>query len=269
MTAAQDFSLAELMIVAAAETWRGDGELLASGIGTLPRLAAGLAKLTFGDGLMLTDGEAYLLEDPLPLGPRAEGVPPFAGWMPYARVFDGLWSGKRHAMVTPVQVDRWAQANISALGPDFNRPKVQMLGVRGFPGNSISHRNSFFLTSHTKRVFVEGEVDVVSSAGFSDKRWPDGMKRPEIQIGIVVTDLCVMDFDGPEHAARVRSLHPGVSFEDVQAATGFPLLKADGIGTTPAPTAEQLAIIARLDPTNLRAQALKGNPPGVRAAAAT
>lgn len=268
MTAVADFSLAELMIAAAAEAWRGDGELLASGVGTLPRLAAGLAKLTIEDGLMLTDGEAYLLEDPQPLGPRGDGVPPFAGWMPYARVFEGLWSGKRHAMVTPVQVDRWAQANISALGPDFRRPKVQMLGVRGFPGNSVSHRNSFLLTSHSKRAFVEGEVDVVSSAGFSDKHWPEGMKRPTIRIGIVVTDLCVMDFDGPDHAARIRSLHPGVSFDEVQAATGFPLLAIDGLATTPAPTSEQLAIIARLDPTNLRAQALKGNPPGVRAAAA-
>ena len=268
MTAAQDFSLAELMIVAAAEAWRGDGELLASGIGTLPRIAAGLAKLTFEDGLLLTDGEAFLLEDPLPLGPRAEGVPPFAGWMPYSRVFDGLWSGKRHAMVTPVQVDRWGQANISALGDDFSKPKVQMLGVRGFPGNSISHKNSFLLTSHNKRAFVEGKVDVVASAGFSDNLWPAGMKRPEIRIGIVVTDLCVMDFGGPGHAARVLFLHPGVSFEDVQAATGFPLIGAGSMVTTPAPTAAQMAIIARLDPTNLRAQALKGNPPGVRAAAA-
>lgn len=268
MTAVEDFSLAELMIAAAAEAWRGDGELLASGVGTLPRLAAGLAKLTIEDGLLLTDGEAYLLEDPQPLGPRGEGVPPFAGWMPYSRVFEGLWSGKRHAMVTPVQVDRWAQANISALGPDFGKPKVQMLGVRGFPGNSVSHRNSFLLTSHSKRAFVEGEVDVVSSAGFSDKRWPDGMKRPAIRIGIVVTDLCVMDFDGPDHAARVRSLHPGVSFDEVQAATGFPLLAIDHLGTTPSPTSVQLETIAGLDPTNLRAQALKGNPPGVRAAAA-
>lgn len=261
-----EFSLAELMIVAAAEAWRNDGELLAHGIGTLPRLAVSLAKLTIEDGLLLTDGEAYAIEDPVPLGQKQENRA-LAGWMPYSRVFDSVWSGRRHAMVTPVQVDRWGQGNISALG-DFSRPKVQMLGVRGFPGNSICHKNSFLLTSHTKRTFVEGEVDVVSSVGYSDKRWPDGMKRPDIQIGLLVTDLCVMDFGGPNHAARVLSLHPGVSFEDVQAATGFPLLKADDLHVTPAPTREQLAIIAKYDPNNLRASALKGNPPGIRPAAA-
>lgn len=266
MTEVRDFSLAELMIVAAAEAWRNDGELLAHGIGTLPRLAVGLAKLTFGDGLLLTDGEAFTIEDPIPLGTRGD-KPALAGWMPYSRVFDALWSGRRHAMVTPVQLDRWGQANISCLG-DFNKPKVQMLGVRGFPGNSISHKNSMLLTGHSTRSLIAGEVDVVASVGFGEKRWPDGMKPLDINIGLIVTDLCVMDFNGPDHAARVLSLHPGVSFEDVQAATGFPLLKSETMGTTPSPTAEQLAIIEHLDPSNLRAAALKGNPPGVRALAA-
>jgi glutaconate CoA-transferase subunit B len=35
---------------------------------------------------------------------------------------------------------------------------------------------------------------------------------------------------------------------------------------TPLPTAEQLSIIRRLDPHNLRATVLKGNPPAARAA---
>src|SRR5690606_23617637 len=116
-------------------------------------------------------------------------------WMPYSRVFDALWSGRRHAMVTPVQLDRWGQANISCLG-DFNKPKVQMLGVRGFPGNSISHKNSMLLTGHSTRSLIAGEVDVVASVGFGEKRWPDGMKPLDINIGLIVTDLCVMDFNG-------------------------------------------------------------------------
>lgn len=266
MTTVQDYTLAELIIAAAARAWLGEGEVLATGIGPLPRLAAGLAKLTFASGLMLTDGEAYLVEDPVPLGPRGDHEPKFSGWMPYSRVFDSVWSGRRHAMVTPVQVDRYGQGNISALGGDFRKPKVAMLGVRGFPGNSISHRNSMFLPNHSKRTFVEGEVDVVASVGYNPRNWPEGTKPAEVKLGIVVTDLCVFDFNGPGHAARVLLLHPGVSFDAVQEATGFPLLRAEGIATTPAPTRDELAIIARLDPHNIRASVLKGNPPGVRAA---
>ncbi|MNG38052.1 hypothetical protein D3C84_1255990 [compost metagenome] len=62
------------------------------------------------------------------------------------------------------------------------------------------------------------------------------------------------------------SLHPGVSFEQVQSATGFSLLKIDNLLTTPAPTEEQLEIIRRLDPHDLRASVIKNNPPGVRTA---
>ncbi|WP_323006696.1 ketoacid CoA transferase [Pseudorhodobacter sp.] len=267
MTNTPDFTLAELMIVAAADAWREDGELLAHGIGTLPRIAVGLAKLTMNDNLLMTDGEAYLTEAPIVLGSSASERPGFVGWSPFHRIFDILWSGRRHAMVTPVQIDRWAQGNISCLG-DFAKPKVQMLGVRGFPGNSISHRNSMLVTSHTKRTFVEGEVDVVSSVGYSNKHWPDGMTPPEILFGLVISDLCVMDFNGPDHAARVISLHPGVSFDHVQANTGFPLIAAPGMAETKAPTAEDLAIIRKLDPQDMRGATIKGNPPGIRAAAA-
>lgn len=260
-----EFSLAELVIVAAAEAFRGGGEVLATGIGPLPRIAVGLAKLTFAPEILMTDGEAYLVEEPVPLGPRNGCQPRHSGWMPYGRVFDSVWSGRRHAMVTPVQVDRWAQGNIAALG-DLKKPKVQLLGVRGFPGNSISHRNSMFLPSHTRRTFIEGEVDVVASVGFSDRRWPAGVRPLPVDIGIVVTNLCVMDFKGPDHAARVVALHPGVTFEEVQAETGFPLIRADHVRMSAAPSDEQLAIIRRLDPTGIRASVIKGNPPGLRAA---
>lgn len=266
MTNATDFTLAELVVCAAAEAWRGGGEVLATGIGPLPRIAAGLAKLTFAPEILMTDGEAFLVEEPVPLGPRGDYKPRYSGWMPYSRVFDSVWCGRRHAMVTPVQVDRWGQGNIAALG-DLKKPKVQLLGVRGFPGNSISHRNSMFLPSHTKRTFIEGEVDVVASVGFADRRWPEGVKKLPVDIGIVVTNLCVMDFNGPDHAARVVTLHPGVGFEEVQGETGFPLTRAETVATTPAPTEEQLAIIRRLDPTGIRAGVIKGNPPGVRQAA--
>ena len=51
------YTLAELCIAAAAEAWRHDGEVLASGMGLLPRLAASLAKLTFNPALLMTDSE--------------------------------------------------------------------------------------------------------------------------------------------------------------------------------------------------------------------
>lgn len=262
----QPYSLAELMICAASEAFADDGEVLATGIGVLQRLAASLAMLNSNAELMMTDSEAFMVAEPVPLGPRGGYQPKFDSWMGFSRIFDNVWSGKRHALVGPVQIDRFGQANISCIG-DHAKPKSQMLGVRGFPGNSISHANSFLVPSHNKRVFVDGEVDVVASVGYNPERLARGWSLDDIDIRRIITDLCVLDFQGPDRQMRIRSLHPGVTADEVQAATGFPLHVPDDIPTTAAPTLEQLILIQQLDPHNLRASQLKDNPQGVRARA--
>jgi glutaconate CoA-transferase subunit B len=159
-------------------------------------------------------------------------------------------------MVGPTQIDCFGQANISMVGSDYRQPKVQMLGVRGFPGNSISHANSFFVPAHSPKVFVAGEVDMVASIGYNPARLPRGYAMDDIDIRMVVTNLCTMDFGGPGHTLRLRSLHPGVSAAQVQEATGFPIDIPADVALTPAPTAKELALLAQLDPHNLRATAL-------------
>ncbi|PWR17554.1 CoA-transferase subunit beta [Zavarzinia compransoris] len=262
------YTLAELCIAAAAEAWRGNGEVLASGIGLVPRLAASLAKASFAPELMMTDGEAYLVEAPVPVGKRGAYVPQVEGCMTYARVFDVVYRGHRHAMTGPVQVDRFGQQNISAVG-DYRRPKAALLGVRGIPGNTINHINSMFVPNHSTRVFVSGEVDMVSGVGYNPARLGGGRSDRFVDLRLIVTDLAVLDFGGADHAIRVRHLHPGIGFDQVQAATGFPLEGRESATETPAPTAEQLHLIRNLlDPHDVRATVFKENPPGDRRRAA-
>lgn len=251
-----DIALVDRIICAAARAWQHDGEVLATGIGIVPRLAASLCMASLNPDLMMTDSEAWLVSEPVPVGPRGEYRVKREGWMGFSRIFDNVWGGKRHAMVGPTQVDRFGQANISMVGDDYRHPKVQMLGVRGFPGNSINHANSFFVPSHNRKVFVSGEVDMVASIGYNPARLPRGYRLDEIDIRQVITNLCVMDFGGPAHQLQLVSLHPGVSVADVQEATGFPLHVPDTLGETPAPAAAELDLLARLDPRNLRAAAL-------------
>lgn len=263
-----DYTLAELCIVAAAEAFRHDGEVLATGIGVIPRLAASLAMKSFNPDLMMTDSEAFLLSEPNPLGARGDGfVQANETWMGFSRIFDNVWSGRRHAMLGPTQIDRFGQSNTSALGGTYRQPKVMMLGARGFPGNSISHPNSFFVPAHSRKVFVAEECDFVSSIGYNPARLPQGRTLDEVDIRRVVTDLCVMDFGGAGHRMRLLSLHPGIAVEQVRENTGFELEIGADIPVTAAPTPEQLAIIAALDPHNQRAQQIKGNPPGDRSGA--
>ena len=261
-----DVTLAELCIFACSEAFRNNGEIVATGVGPVPRLAAGLAKLTHTPELMMTDGEAYLVEQPVPIGPRKYEDRKPAGHLPFSRFFDSaVWSGRRHAMVTPTQLDRFGQINLSYLGGTYDKPKTQMLGVRGFPGNTIYHPNSFFFPAHSARTFVP-EVDMVSGVGYNPAKRVPGGNYSGVDLRLIVTNLCVMDFGGKDNAIRVVSLHPGVTFDEVQAATGFPLEKADDLKVTPLPGAEELAIIAKLDPHNIRASVIKDNPPAERAA---
>lgn len=248
--------LVDRIICAAARAWAHDGEVLATGIGVVPRLAASLAKLSINPDLMMTDSEAWLVSEPVPVGPRRGYQIKRETWMGFSRIFDNVWSGKRHAMVGPTQIDRWGQANISMIGSDYARPKAQMLGVRGFPGNSINHANSFFVPNHNPKVFVTGEVDMVASVGLNPARLARGWSLDEIDLRQIITNLCVMDFGGPGRSVRLVSLHPGVTAEQVQAATGFPVFVPENVPETPAPTVEELALIARLDPAGVRASAL-------------
>lgn len=261
-----DFSLAELCIAAGADIFRDETpEVFCTLIGLVPRLAGSLAKSTFLPGLMMSDGEYYFVCEPVPVGKRGDYVPKKEGDIGYERVFDLIAKGDRHAFVGPVQADKFGQMNLSIIG-DYAKPKVTMLGVRGLPGNTVNNRTSMFFPSHNKKALVAGEVDMVSGAGYNPDRYPGGKFPPGLDHRRILTNLCVMDFEGQNHAIRVRSLHPGVTFDEVQENTGFELLKAKSLGETPAPTSEQLEIIARLDPHNLRASVFKDNPPGRKAA---
>jgi glutaconate CoA-transferase, subunit B len=257
-------TLVDLCIVACSEAFRDNGEIVATGVGPVPRLAASLAKVTHTPELMMTDGEAYLVEQPVPIGPRRYDDRKPAGHLPFSRFFDSaVWTGRRHAMVTPTQLDRFGQINLSYMGGTYRQPKTQMLGVRGFPGNTIYHPNSFFFPAHSPRVFVN-EVDMISGVGFNPAKRVAGGNYSAVDLRLIVTNLCVMDFGGPDHAIRVIALHPGVEFDQVQDATGFALAKGE-IVETPLPTAEQIEIIASFDPHGLRAGAIKDNPPARRA----
>lgn len=264
---ASDFSLAELAIVAASETFRNETpEVFATLIGTLPKLAGYLARETFLPGMMMSDGQYYLAAEPVPVGPRPDYVVKREGRIGYERVFTIVAKGNRHAFVGPVQADQYGQMNLSCIG-DYAAPKVTMLGVRGLPGNTVNNRTSMFFPNHSTRALVAGEVSMVSGAGYNPARYPDGKYPVGLDHRLIITNLCVLDFEGPNHAIRVRSLHPGVSFEDVQEQTGFSLFRPDAIPETTAPTQAQLDIIAKYDPHNLRAAIFKDNPAGRRAAA--
>lgn len=248
-------TLADICVVACAEAFRGDGEILASPIGTIPMLGARLARASFEPDLLLTDGEAYLVANDLPVGP---GPYPklIEGFMPYRSVFDMVWAGRRHVMMGATQIDRYGNQNIACIGP-WERPRAQLIGVRGAPGNTVNHPTSYWVPNHSARSFVE-QVDMVSGVGYQRAATAGEWVRRHHEIRVVVSDKGVFDFATPEHSMRVRSAHPGVTVEDIVGATAFPLVVPDDVAETRLPTGEELQIIEVLDPDHLRRAEVAG-----------
>ena len=245
-----DVTRADICTIACAEAWRGDGEVMASPFGSVPALGARLAKSTFAPDLVLTDGEAALVH----------GIPTLAtksaelvreSYVPYKTIFAIVWSGRRHIMMMASQVDQFGNQNIAAIG-DHAKPKAQLVGVRGAPGNSVNHATSYWVPDHNPRSFV-ASVDVVCGVG-NDRAAAAGPGASRFHdLRRVVSNLGVFDFATPDGSMRIASVHPGVSLDEVAAATSFELAGIDGdVPLTREPTTEEAALLAELDPKGLR-----------------
>ncbi len=241
---------AEVCCVAVAETFRGDGERLCNPIGTIPMIGGRLAREVFEPDLVMTDGFAAFAANPLPPGADpAEAV--IEAWNPYSQMFSVLWNGKRHVMMGATQVDRYGNQNIACIG-DWHKPRAQLLGFRGAPGNTINHTTSYWVPNHHPKVLVEA-VDVVTGVGYDRAAELGPVASRFHEIRRVVSNLGVMDFETDDHRMRLASVHPGVTVSDVTEATGFELVVAGDIPTTRLPTAEELALIRGvIDPAGLR-----------------
>ncbi len=241
---------ADVCAVAVADCFRGDGEILANPIGTIAMIGGRLARATWEPDLMMTDGEATLIANDQAVPARADRQ--VETFNPYRRMFDVVWSGRRHVMMGATQVDQYGNQNIAGLGGTVDRPKTQLLGFRGAPGNTINDTTSYFVAAQSARVFVP-HVDVVTGIGYDRAAalGPEASRFHEIRR--VVSNLGVYDFDTPDHRMRLRSLHPGVSVDDVVAATGFELVIPDGVPVSRLPTPDELRLLDEvIDPAGTR-----------------
>lgn len=244
-----DITRAEICVAACSDAWRGSGEIVAHAVGLVPTISARLALLTHSPDLVLTDGECFLMSEPQPLGGNASSGGTVDGWVPFGLIFDILNSGKRHSMMGASQIDRFGNHNISSIG-NWRQPKRQLIGVRGAPGNTVNHRTDYWVAKHSSRVFVE-KVDVVSGVGNDRARAHKSSSLRFHDLGVVVTDLAVLDYDA-EGQLKVRSIHPSVTVAQVKEATGFDI-DASSATTTREPDAEELKLIREvIDPSNLR-----------------
>lgn len=241
---------AEVCVTAIAECFRDDGETLANPIGTVPMIGGRLARASFAPDLLMTDGEAMLIaNDEAFEWPGAKVV---ESYNPYRAMFDVVWSGRRHVIMGASQIDTFGNQNFAAIGGDYARPKAQLLGFRGAPGNTVNDATSYWVPNHAPRVFVP-QVDVVTGVGWDRAAAAGPAAERFLDLRRVVTNLAVLDWETPDRRMRLRSVHPGVTVDEVVAATGFELVVPDDVPESRLPTPDELRLIREvIDPTGQR-----------------
>lgn len=132
------------------------------------------------------------------------------------------------------QIDLHGNFNLSVIG-SFERPKVRLPGGAGSALLApTARRTILWRTRHDRRTFVE-TLDFVTAVGTVER---------------VVTPLAVLKRE--EGFLKPESLHPGVTFEALQEATGFELERPETLPTTDPPTDEELRALEALDPHGVR-----------------
>ncbi len=147
----------------------------------------------------------------------------------------------------PAQVDRQGHFNNVVIG-DWGAPALRLPGCGGIADITPIYRRVYlYVPRHSARVFVE-KVDFRSGVG-----WQASEERDWYLVSNLGT------FDLHQGQVRLTALHPGVSLEEVQSRTGFPLQVASPLEETAPPTAEELHLLREvIDPLDVRKTEMLG-----------
>jgi glutaconate CoA-transferase subunit B len=142
------------------------------------------------------------------------------------------------------QIDAYGNLNSTMIGTDHARPRVRFPGSGGANDLASLCWRILVVTNHDRRRFVE-KLDFLTTPGYLTG--PGAREAAGLPAGTgpyrVITDLAVLGYDDETRRMQVRSLHPGVTLDQVRERTGFPLLVCDPLETTTAPTDEELRIL--------------------------
>jgi glutaconate CoA-transferase, subunit B len=246
-----DWTPAEMMTVAAARALP-DGATCLVGIG-LPSTAANVARRLHAPRLVLVYESGTIGSRPpsLPLsigdGILAETADTVVGvvemfnyWLQPGRIDIGFLGA--------AQLDRFANINTTVVGP-YEHPVVRLPGAGGAPEIASSCREVIIVLRHGPDKLVE-TVDFVTSVGYG--AGPGDRARLGLRGGgptRVITDLGLLAPDPATCELVLTHVHPGVTVEQVRAATGWDLRVAEGLETTPPPTAEELEAVRAVERT--------------------
>ncbi len=246
-------NMIEFMICAASRVLE-DNKTAVVGTG-LPMLASMLAQKTHAPNLLLmfeAGGIAPLLPAlPMSVGDsRTHYKSLVATSMP--EIMETCARGiVDYAFLGGAQIDKYGNLNSTIIGLDYEKPKVRLPGSGGANDLASLCWNTIIIMKMDKHKFVE-KLDFLTTPGYltgSGSREKAGLP-PGSGPYKVITDCCILGFDKESKEMTLESIHPGVTFEEVQNRCSFKLKTlADKIPITKEPTQRELEILRKeIDP---------------------
>ena len=253
---ATDYTIRELIASFLAKELK-DGERVAVGANLpIARAAVLLAHLTHGPNMRVFIGQTFtnLTKEPLmePFYTLTDFRPTkwAESYVRHDESMDRFQLLSDTFVVGAVQVDKFGNSNLIGVGKNYKRLTFRGPGGVG-TGSLGDHVSRYYLwvNSHTKQNMVE-KCDFVNCMGYGT-----GGKDARKKLGLpgagpkyCITPLAILDFDDASKRMRLRSVHPGISVEDVVRNTGFELVIPSKVPQTEPPTREEVEILrARID----------------------
>jgi glutaconate CoA-transferase subunit B len=262
-----EYTVDELMVATLSEYFQ-DGDQACNGMASfIPVAAFMLARLTHAPELVWIASSVGVEPRPDRIPASTLEAPLWRDSVMYLDQYTGFWDIVQDGRwitkfcVGAAQIDRYGNANNSVIGDRYHQPKVRLPGTAGLADMcSIGKDLYYWITDHSLKTLVE-KVDFVSGAGYLD----GGDAREKLGLGggpqAVISNLAVMDFHPESRRMRLKSVHPGVTADEVLAATGFELLLPEGkVPLTRSPTEEQVRLIREsIDPDCMRSRGLRSD----------
>jgi len=250
MSATPTYSLAQLMVTAAARTIT-DGEIVFVGM-RLPLLGFLLAKSTHAPAAVgiYELGIVRDLMAPAPILTMGD-LPNLyqAQWLADTVDMMGLLQQGRvdTSFIGGAQIDRFGNLNTSYVGGAAHMT-TRLPGSGGACDLASLAQRHVIIMAHEKRRFVP-QVDYITSPGYGHGvGWRQAVGLPRGGPSAVITTLGVLEFDPQDRKMVLVALHPGIDVAQVQDNTGWELKVAQKLRRTPEPTIEELQMLERFDP---------------------
>lgn len=256
--ATQRYSYDELILTTLAHQLQNGDRVFTGVASPIQMMAILLAKATHAPDLLYFTILGTINPNPYKL-PYSTGDPHLfddcENAITFPEIFDLANRGRMDvAFLGGVQIDQFGNLNMSIIGENYERPQVRLPGGAGGPIMIRSFQRTIaWRSNHSQKCLVD-KVPFVTSPGWIPNAEGHRNGGPDV----IVTNLCVFQFNRDPRGIRLKSIHPGVHSDTIKRQTGFKFTTPQKIPTTSLPTRKEREVINTVvDPKGIRKSFLK------------